>query len=81
VVRVGNNTSTRVPQGYVLSPLLYSLFTLNCVTAHHSNTLIKFADDTTVVCLITDDDETAYREVVSDLAVWCQETTFPINGS
>ena len=29
---------------------------------HHSNTIIKFADDTTVVGLITDNDETAYRE-------------------
>jgi hypothetical protein len=36
---------------------------------HDSNT-IKFADDTTVVGLITSDDETAYREEVSDLAVW-----------
>ena len=34
---------------------------------------IKFADDTTVVGLITDKDETAYREEVRDLAVWCQD--------
>jgi hypothetical protein len=26
-----------------------------------------------VVGLITDDDETAYREQVIDLAVWCQD--------
>ena len=31
-----------------------------------SNTIIKFADDTTVVGLITDNNETAYREVVID---------------
>jgi hypothetical protein len=31
---------------------------------HDSNTIIKFADDTAVVSLITDDDETAYREKV-----------------
>ena len=40
---------------------------------HDSNTIIKFADDTTVVGLITDNDETAYREEVRDLAVWCQD--------
>jgi hypothetical protein len=39
---------------------------------HDSNTIIKFADDTTLVSLITDNDETAYREEVRDLAVWCQ---------
>ena len=47
----------------MLSPLLYSLFTLDCVAAHDSNTIIKFADDWTVVGLITDDDETGKRSV------------------
>ncbi|KAK6319802.1 hypothetical protein J4Q44_G00089090 [Coregonus suidteri] len=59
--------------GCVLYPLLYSLFTHDCVATHNSNTIIKFADDTTVVGQITDDDETAYREEVSALAVWCQD--------
>ena len=56
----------------MLSPLLYSLFTHDCMARHNSNTIIKFADDTTVVGLITDNDETAYREEVRDLAGWCQ---------
>jgi hypothetical protein len=34
------------------------------VVKHDSNTIAKFADDTTVVGLITDNDETAYREEV-----------------
>ena len=48
VVRVGNNTSdtlilnTRVPQGCVLSPLLYTLFTHYCVAKHDSSTSIQF---------------------------------------
>ena len=44
-------------QGCVLSPLLYSLFTHDCM----ANTIIKFADDTTVVGLFTNNDETAYK--------------------
>uniref|UniRef100_A0A673ZE27 Reverse transcriptase domain-containing protein n=1 Tax=Salmo trutta TaxID=8032 RepID=A0A673ZE27_SALTR len=85
VVRVGSNTSatlilnTGAPQECELSPLLYSLFTHDCMARHDSNTTIKFADDTTVVGLITDNDETAYREEVRDLAGWCQNNNLPLN--
>ena len=50
VVKVGNNIPTSLtlnpgaPQGCVLSPLLDSLCTHNCVAMHASNS-IKFADD------------------------------------
>ena len=63
VVRVGSNTSatlilnTGAPQGCVLSPLLYSLFIHDCMARHDSNTIIKLADETTVVGLTTDSDE------------------------
>ena len=53
--------NTGAPQGGVLNPLLYSLFTHDCTARHNSNTIIKFADDTTVVGLITDNDETIGR--------------------
>ena len=48
---------------------------------HDSNTIIKFADDTTVVGLITDNDETAYREEVRDLAVWLKDNNLSLNVS
>ncbi len=76
MVRLGNNTSspmvlnTGAPQGCVLSPLLY---THDCTATHSSNVIAKFADDTMMIGLITDNDETAYREEVSTLAKWCQE--------
>ena len=56
--------NTGAPQGCVLSPLLYSLFTHNCMALHDSNSILKFADDTTVVGLITNNDESDYREEV-----------------
>ena len=65
----------------MLSPLPYSLFPRDCVVKHDSNTFIKFADDTTVVGLITDNDETAYRGEVRDLAVWCKDNNFSLNVS
>jgi hypothetical protein len=63
VVRLGNNTSatlilnTGAPQGYVFSPLPVSLFTHDCVAKHDSSTTIKFANDTPVAGLITDNNE------------------------
>ena len=83
MVKVDNNTSdklilnTGAPQECVLSPLLYSLFTHDCMARHDSNTIIKFEDDTAVVGLITDNDETAYREEVRDLAGGDRITTYP----
>ncbi len=66
-VRVGHNTSstttlsTGAPQGCVLSPLLFTLLTHDCTAKFSSNHIIKFADDTTVVGLISNNDETHYR--------------------
>jgi hypothetical protein len=37
---------------------------------HASNSIIKFANNTTVVGLVTNNDETAYREEVRGLAEW-----------
>ena len=48
---------------------------------HNSNTIIKFADDTTVVGLITDNNEPAYLEEVKDLSVLCQANNVSLNVS
>jgi hypothetical protein len=85
VLRVGSNTSATLilkkgaPQGCVLSPLLYFLFTHDCTAKHDSNTIIQFADDTKVVGLITNNNETAYMEEVRDLTVWCKDNNLSLN--
>ena len=43
------------------------------------NSIIKFADDTTVEGLISNNDETAYREEVRALGVWCLENNPSLN--
>ena len=60
---------------------MFSLFTHDCVAKHDSNTIIKFADDTTAVRLINDNNGPAYREEVRDLAVWCQDNSLSLNVS
>ncbi len=62
VAKVGLFTSNSItlnvgaPQGCVLSPLLYSLYTHDCVSSHSSTSIIKFADDTVVMGLISNND-------------------------
>ena len=63
----------------MLNPLLYSLFTHDCVAMHASNSIIKFAEDTIAVGLITINDERAYREEVRTLGVWCLENNLSLN--
>jgi 2-keto-4-pentenoate hydratase/2-oxohepta-3-ene-1,7-dioic acid hydratase in catechol pathway len=46
---------------------------------HDTNSIIKFADNTTVVGLITIDGS-AYREV-NELALWCQVNNLSLNVS
>ncbi len=69
------------PQGCVLSPLLYSLYTHDCVSSHSSTSIIKFADDTVVLGLISKNDETAYLDEVERLSSWCQDNCLSLNVS
>ena len=84
-VRVGNNTSNTIslstgsPQGCVLSPLLFTLMTHDCCARFSTNHIMKYADDTTVVGLIRDDNELAYREEVKQLVDWCNTNNLILN--
>uniref|UniRef100_A0A3P9AWZ0 Reverse transcriptase domain-containing protein n=1 Tax=Maylandia zebra TaxID=106582 RepID=A0A3P9AWZ0_9CICH len=85
-VRLGKNVSdsrtisTGSPQGCVLSPLLFSLYTNCCTSTHQSVKLIKFADDTTVIGLISDGDESAYRREAERLVSWCSHNYRVLNA-
>lgn len=64
-VRMGKFTSNicTISTGWecVLSPLLFSLYTNDCTAKNPSVTLLKFADDTTIIGLIHNVYKSAYR--------------------
>ncbi len=65
-------------QGCVLSPMLYSLFTHDCLSCHVRTKILKFADDTTVIGLITNSDESEYRDQVNKLISWCNDNNLKL---
>ncbi|KAK3557583.1 hypothetical protein QTP70_030513, partial [Hemibagrus guttatus] len=85
-VRLGTHVSnlqhisTGSPQGCVLSPLLFSLYTNGCTSGHQSVKILKFADDTTLIGLISDGDESAYRGEMDRLVSWCSMNNLELNS-
>lgn len=71
--------NTGAPQGCVLSPLMYSLFTSDCVSKRTSTSNTKFADDTTVAGLISDDDESEYRDYIDWFVSYCEGNNLELN--
>ncbi|XP_034057448.1 uncharacterized protein LOC117536622 [Gymnodraco acuticeps] len=68
------------PQGCVLSPLLFSLYTDSCTSSHQSVKLLKFQTTTTLIGLISGGDESAYRWEMDHLVTWCGENHLELNA-
>ncbi|KAK3523418.1 hypothetical protein QTP86_032737 [Hemibagrus guttatus] len=62
----------------MLSPLRFTLLSHDCAPSYSTNHIVKFADDTTVVDLITNNNEANYRsegcKISEDLS-WMMNTT------
>ncbi|KAK3519819.1 hypothetical protein QTP70_006477 [Hemibagrus guttatus] len=84
-VRIGSRISATIttnigtPQGCVLSPIPYTLFTREYIASHKDNIILKFADNTAVIGRITGGDEVAYRREVASLVTWCEDYNLTLN--
>ncbi len=76
-----HHPESRSPAGLCPESPALSLYTHDCVSSHRSTSIIKFADDTVVLGLISNNDETAYLDEVERLTSWCQDNCLSLNVS
>ncbi|KAK1792146.1 hypothetical protein P4O66_001920 [Electrophorus voltai] len=87
-------SSPSLGRGLSVSGVLFSLvcegqevdrvsfkYTYDCTATSSSTIIVKFADDTVVMGLISDNDERAYLEEIKHLENWCQENNLLLNVS
>ena len=72
--------STGAPQGCVLSPTCFSIYTSDSIPCHNSVHLYKYADDEANMGLITNNNETEYRQSIDHLAIWCKKHNLQLNA-
>ena len=74
-------TSTGTPQGTVLAPFLFALYTGDCRITDESCPVVKFADDTELVGKISNDEDAIYHKQIENFVNWCDKNYLLLNVS
>ena len=69
--------NTGTPQGTVISPFIFTLYTNDCRSTHEEQRTIKFSDDTAVVDFT--ESEEIFSNSVRDFSEWCEKNFLELN--
>ena len=73
--------NTGAPQGCVLSPVLFSLYTSNCRCTLSECSIIKYADDTVITGYLRSDNIESYTTTIKKFVKWCDDHFLLLNVS
>ncbi len=74
--------NTGVPQGFVLSPILFSIYTNEIKCDISGMSLLKYADDMALVAYMRDEQSlVTHRQFVDYMVLWFQESSLELNIS
>ena len=73
-------TNTGAPQGTVLAPILFSIYTNDCVKVFNNIPIIKYADDTSIQALIKNNSDLInYKNEILRFVKWCDDHFLLLN--
>jgi len=68
------------PQGCVSSPVLFTIYTNECVSKHPHNYIVKFSDDTAILSLLyQDQNRVSYHSEIKQFVDWCDAHHLMVN--